>query len=118
MVRAAASGAINYTGADPRNRQWRIRHRLLLAEVERKEDYSLLCAAHQHWLALLSHGNLTEESFADVKQHTRQLLDGIKKTVFPWVEEAVTEKKAENDILDGSTQALIERFKQMQNQQS
>lgn len=90
----------------------------MLSEVERKEDYGLLCAAHQHWLALVAHGNLTEESFADVKTHTRQLLDGIKKTVFPWVEEDVTEKKDKNDILDSSTQALIARFKQMQNTQS
>ena len=115
MVRAAVSGAINYTGADPQNRQWRIRHRLLLKEVERREDYDLLTAAHKHWLAFLSHGNLTEDSFKNVQEKSNALMTDIKDTVFPWLKTDQTEESAKNVTLDTSVQALIDRYKKMQN---
>jgi hypothetical protein len=114
MVRAAVSGAIDYTGADPRNRQWRIRHRLLLSEVERQEDYNLLTTAHRHWLAFLSHGNLTEDSFKNVQSKSNELLTDIKNAVFPWLKSATTEEKPENVTLDSDTQELIKRYRQMQ----
>ena len=115
MVRAAVSGAIDYTGADPRNRQWRIRHRLLIREVERREDYTVLLAAHQHWLALLSHGNLTEESFKNVQDTANSLMSDIKNASFPWIKDSEPEKTPKNVTLDKSTQALINRYKQLQN---
>lgn len=115
MVRAAVSGAIDYTGADPRNRQWRIKHRLLISEVERREDYELLIAAHQHWLALLSHGSLTEGSFKDVQTRTSELLTTIQNTVFPWLTSRNDAAGSENVKLDSGVQALIERYKQLQN---
>ena len=113
MVRAAVSGAINYAGADPRNRQWRVRHQILLAEVERREDYEMLTTAHKHWLALLSHGNLTEESFKAVKKHANEVMGAIQKTSFPLIELKKTEDDPQKDtIVDSSTQNLIERYKQ------
>lgn len=117
MVRAAVSGAINYAGADPRDRHWRLKHRLLLDEVERREDYELLTIAHRHWLALLSHGNLTEESFKAVKKHANEVMGVIQKTTFPWLEAKKAEDGAQKDtIVDSETQSLIERYKQtMQN---
>ncbi len=115
MVRAAVSGAIDYTGADPRNRKWRIKHRLLISEVERREDYDLLTTAHRHWLAFLSHGNLTEESFKNVQDRANELLTDIKDAAFPWLKADTAEKTTENVTLDKSTQALIERYKQLQN---
>lgn len=114
MVRAAVSGAINYTGADPLNRQWRLKHRLLIDEVERQEDYKLLLAAQQHWLALLSHGRLTEESFKSVKKEAGAVLTEIQKTIFPWVAIETSEENTEKAILDERTQALVERYKAMQ----
>jgi hypothetical protein len=117
MVRAAASGAINYAGADPRNRQWRIKHRVLLAEVERREDYELLITAHKHWLALMSHGNLTEDSFRDVKLHANDILGAIQKTVLPWIqapESADAENAVKKDtIVDTGTKELIDRYKEL-----
>lgn len=115
MVRAAVSGAIDYTGADPRNRQWRIRHRLLLREVERREDYNILAAAHKHWLAFLSHGNLTEESFKNVQDKANSLLTDIKDAGFPWLKADASEETPKNVTLDTSTKALIERYKKLQN---
>ena len=114
MVRAAVSGAINYTGADPRNRQWRIRHRLLLSEVERREDYELLTTAHRHWLAFFSHGNLTEDSFKDVQSKSNELLTDIKNATFPWLKSETPEEKPKNVTLDNDVQELINRYRQMQ----
>lgn len=116
MVRAAVSGAINYAGADPRNRQWRLKHRILLEEVERREDYELLTIAHRHWLALLSHGNLTSESFKEVKKQANDVMGVIQQTVFPWLDAKKTEDGEQKDtIVDSETQALIERYKQLKN---
>lgn len=123
MVRAAVSGAINYAGADPRNRQWRIKHRLLLNEVERKEDYELLVTAQRHWLALLAHGNLTEDSFADIKKRSNELLRDIQKTVFPWItpDEAKTEEPSgeepkKDTMLSKDLSDMLERYKALNNE--
>jgi hypothetical protein len=123
MVRAAVSGAIDYAGADPRNRQWRIKHRLLLSEVTRREDYELLTTAHRHWLALLSHGNLTEESFIDIKKRSNALLGDIQKTVFPWVTpvdpnaaETSAEEPKKDTMLSKDLSDMLERYKELNNE--
>lgn len=122
MVRAAVSGAINYAGADPRNRQWRIKHRLLLAEIERRDDYELLTTAHRHWLALLSHGNLVEDSFATTKKRCNELLVDIQKTVFPWIdlnakkpESAGGDEPQKDTMLSKDLSDLLERYKALNN---
>lgn len=123
MVRAAVSGAINYAGADPKNRQWRIKHRLLLNEVERREDYELLVTAQRHWLALLSHGSLTEDSFADIKKRSNELLRDIQKTVFPWIAPADTkptepssEEPKKDTMLSKDLSDMLERYKALNNE--
>ena len=128
MVRAATTGVIDYTGADPRNRQWRIKHLLLLTEMARKEEYELVSAAHRHWLALVAHGSLTEESFGNAKTRSIEILQDIQKTLFPWDNikkpqaaqtTAAEEKEApkstlEKDILvDESAKELIDRYKEL-----
>jgi hypothetical protein len=121
MVRAATSGMIDYTGADPRNRTWRIRHLLLLEDVARREEYAMITAAHQHWLALVAHGSLKEESFNNAKLTAGELLREIQNTLFPWRQpkekpDAKVPVKSDNgkDILvDDSTQALIAKYKQL-----
>jgi hypothetical protein len=124
MVRAAVSGAINYAGADPRNRQWKIKHRLLLTEVERRDDYELLTTAHRHWLALLSHGNLVEDSFANTKKRCNELLVDIQKTVFPWIsldadKTAPTsgEEPQKDTMLSKDLSDMLERYKALNNEQ-
>lgn len=118
MVRAAVSGVIDYTGADPNNRQWRIKHLLTLTEMARREDYELLIAAQRHWLALVAHGNLTEESFGNAKTRAIELLQNIQTALFPWDHpkdgakdtQKASPKKA--IIPDKSAQELIARYKE------
>ena len=114
MVRAAASGVMDYTGADPRNTKWRIKHQLLLSEVARKENLTVVQANYAHRLALLSHGNLTEDSFKNIKQETVDLLRKLHKISFPWAETAEPSSTGQNDtIIDSETARLIERYKKM-----
>lgn len=114
MVRAAASGIIDYTRADPRDRKWRIKHLLLLTELDRRQDNELITRLHTHWLALLSHGNLTEDSFKDAKKKAGELLLEIQRNVTPW---SAPKKEAESadktdTIFDDETSKLIERYKE------
>lgn len=119
MVRAAVSGAIDYTGADPKNRQWRIKHLLTLTEVARRDDHELLQSAHRHWLALVAHGSLTEESFGAVKTRSTKLLEDMQTALFPWdnvKEEQKDETKpdSQNSIMgDKDAQNLIARYKEL-----
>jgi len=114
MVRAAAAGVINYAGADPTNRQWRLKHRLLLQEFSRQQDQQFIETAHRHWLALLAHGSLTEESFGQVKKTANETLDDIQKLVFPWVRPAAEENEPKPaTIVNSSTAELIARYKEI-----
>lgn len=123
MVRAAVSGVIDYTGADPKNRQWRIKHLLTLTEMARREDYELMQAAHRHWLALVAHGSLTEESFGNAKTRAIELLEKIQTAIFPWDNVKEEQKDAAKDtpkaslkkaiMADKSAQELIERYKEL-----
>lgn len=115
MVRAAAAGVVDYKGADPTSRLWRIKHRLLISEFSRRQDQEFIEIAHRHWLALISHGNLTEESFEKVKATANETLTDIQNIVFPWLNDAEAETEAKPATIDGETQKLIERYKQITN---
>lgn len=113
MVRAAVSGAIDYSRADPTDINWRLKQKLVLQEVQRREEVVLLSAVHQQWLAYVAHGSLTEKSFGDVKTAANAALDRLQEAIFPWLE---TPKPADkNDtILDAETQSLVDKYKAWQ----
>ena len=113
MVRAAVSGAIDYARADPLDNRWRIKHRLLISEMQRRENQHLLEYLHQHWCAYVSHGGLEEGSFNKVKKSAANLLADLQKTVFPWSAEVKNENETEdkNSKMDDETQALVKRYK-------
>lgn len=111
MVRAAAAGIFNYANADPTEKNWRIRHRLLLNEIYRREEQQLLLAAHQHWCAYVAHGNLTEDSFSNIKQELTKTFTALHSITFPW--QAATEPQVENSTIDAETQKLIDVYRQM-----
>ena len=112
MVRAAVSGAIDYSQADPTNLHWRLRQKFVLEEIQRREDLRLLEAVQQQWLAYISHGSLTEESFANVKRAANSVLDDLKSAIFPWIERPKPEDQ--KATIDDGTQKLIDQYKEMQ----
>lgn len=115
-MRAAATGALDFSQADPKDIKWRIRQRLVIREIARQEDLRLYDARHRQWLAYVSHGNLRDESYTEVKKFADAALSDIQRTIYPWVKPAVTaaENTGQKDTIDAETRALIERYKQQQ----
>lgn len=114
MVRAAITGAFNYAGSDPTNKQWKIRHRLVIAGMMDQEDKELLQSVHRHWLGYLAHGNLTPDSFERVKNFATDTLQDIKKATYPW--RATEEPQQKNDTITAEDDDLVARFKARQAQ--
>lgn len=117
MVRAAVTGAIDYSRADPTNSNWRLQHILILTELQRQEELKVLEAARQQWLAYVSHGNLTPESFSSVKEHANKTLISLQKAVFPWAKtESAPAPTTTSDgtIIDAETQKLIDNYRAWQ----
>ncbi|NDD52310.1 hypothetical protein EBZ39_00260 [bacterium] len=113
MVRAAVSGAIDYSRADPTDINWRLRQKLVLQEVQRREEVIFLDAVHRQWLAYVSHGSLTDKSFGDVKASANDALDRLQNAIFPWIE--TPKPGPQNDtILDEETQKLVDQYKNLQ----
>jgi hypothetical protein len=112
MVRAAVSGAIDYSRADPTDRNWRLKQNLVLREIQRQEDLHIHTAIHQQWLAYISHGRLTTESFDSVKSQANDALDRLQELILPWVEKTRPKQLSQNDtMLDAETQKLVEQYK-------
>jgi hypothetical protein len=113
MVRAAVSGAVDYSRADPLDNRWRLKHRLLISELQRREAQHMLEYQHQHWCAYVAHGGLQEDSFANVKKSASEILADLQNSVFPWLEtvkkDAETEEK--DSKIDSETQELINKYK-------
>lgn len=75
---------------------------------------------HRHWCAYLSHGGLTEESFANVKRQAGETLIDLQDNVFPWnakprepqkPENENNETEEQNSKIDPETRKMIEKFK-------
>jgi hypothetical protein len=109
MVRAAATGVFNYEGADPTNKHWRIKHRLIINELLNQEDKFLLERVHDHWLGYVAHGGLEKESFERVKDHATSTLKKIKLSVFPWSDRE--EAKGQNATIKPADADLISRYR-------
>jgi len=113
MVRAAVSGAIDYSDADPQNKKWRIKHRLVITEISRRDRQQILERYHEHLCAYLSHSRLTSESFENLKADANSAYEKLKNTIYPWL--APEEKEGVSDApkskIDASTAALIKRYK-------
>lgn len=112
MVRAAVAGAIDYSRADPRSRQWRIKHRLVLSELQRTDDQKILEYRYQQWCAYVSHGSLKEESFGKAKDIVVKTLRALQGLILPW--ETEPEEEAKNSTIDKETQRLIDAYRAKQ----
>ena len=114
MVRAAVSGAIDFSRADPTDRQWRLRLRLILSEIQRREDLCVLAASHQHWAAHLSANFYTVDHFKLIQAAATETLQLINKVVFPWDNEKINKATKKATIIDEDTQKLIDAYKEWQ----
>ena len=112
MVRAATAGAVDYSRADPQSRQWRIKHRLILAELQRSDDQKLLEYYYQQWCSYLGHGALKEESFNKAKSTVIKTLRALELAILPL--ETKPEDKDKNSTIDKETDRLISAYRAKQ----
>lgn len=114
MVRAAASGIINYEDADPRNTAWNIKHKLMITELIRQSRQEVLTRYHSHVCAYLSHSNLTEDSFTKLKENASEAYRQLRENMYPWLDKEKSVKNDDsNSKIDDSTQGLINRYKEV-----
>jgi hypothetical protein len=111
MVRAATTGGFDYRGADPYNKQWRLKHSLILQDVHRLAEAQICQAAHDHWLAYASHSNLEADSWSKVKKHATKALNTLQAAVLPWRPES--EKEGSEDTIEGKYGDLIRQYQEM-----
>jgi hypothetical protein len=111
MVRAATTGAFDYTHADPYSRQWRLKHLLVLGEMTRQADLQVLTSAHEHWLAYVTHSNLDPDSWANCKNQAADTMQAIQSAIFPWFKPEETE--SEKDTITSKYGGLIESYKRL-----
>ena len=111
MVRASVSGAIDYATADPNNKAWQIKHRLVLNEIARREDEKIISAVQQYWLAYVSHSSLEPDSWQKVKDHAADALKSLQNIILPWLEGAEPAEK--KDTIEGKYGGLIKQYREM-----
>lgn len=111
MVRAAVSGAIDYSTADPGNKAWHIKHQLVLKEIARRADEKLIIAVQQHWLSYVSHSSLEADSWQKVKTEATDTLKNLQNIILPWLEGA--ESAVKNDTIEGKYGGLIKQYREM-----
>jgi hypothetical protein len=116
MVRAAASGAIDYSRADPKDINWRIRHRLVIREMQRRNDEELFTAVHRHWLSYISHGRLEPESFENICKRSDTALLDLQRVIYPWaeVEKPKEGQEEQKDTINPETRKLLDGYKRAQ----
>jgi hypothetical protein len=116
MVRAAVTGAFDYTGSDPTNKQWRLRHRLMIAEFENQQVLTVLAAVHNHWCSFIARTTLSQEGIDNVKRFANEALQDIKQVTFPWIETAIT-TAAQRGTISEEDQRLVDRYKELKAQE-
>lgn len=116
MVRAAVSGAMDYTTADPYNKTWRVKHSLILQEITRLDDEKIIQAVQRHWLAYVANSSLEKESWEKVKDHAADALKGLQRNLFPWVK--LEETEAKKDTIEHKYGDLIAQYRAMMAQKN
>ncbi len=98
MCQAAAEGAVDFSRADPRNPHWWMKLRIVLDQVEARNLIEVTKLNHATTAALLSRGDLTEDSINKLRDNAERLVTRVKKERFPWVQfddQAVTQQVVE-----------------------
>jgi len=90
MIRAAATGVIDFTQFDPTSAWWWKRMYMLLGELVAQQHREINLAVHTHWVTLASHSRLSPESFTSTQQHANNALQTLLDSYYPWLENQKT----------------------------
>jgi len=84
MVRAAASGMIDFSKFDPWDNWWWKKLSWIMSELADQQGREVTLAQHNHWITMCSHGGLTEDSFEDCKASASQAYTRLLQLTYPW----------------------------------
>lgn len=86
MVRAAATGVIDFREADPFDSWWQRRLHWILEEIDNQDYRKLLAIQHNHWITLMGN-RVNEEGWEKAYEHARSALNLATQYTFPWYKE-------------------------------
>lgn len=109
MVRAAATGAIDFAQADPRDKYWWRRLRWITDTIAREDDYRLTEAQHRHWVTVFANGQLNDESFENAKSNAQEYLNRLVIHRYPEYEQQL-QNEAYLQTREGALAAWREQF--------
>lgn len=90
MVRAAVTGAIDFSKSDPYDRRWTLRLRLVIDEMIRQSSLQFVGILHQHYMACMAIPNLQPDSFKQMRNSENELLEVIISRLEPWNKDQVS----------------------------
>lgn len=116
MVRAAATGAIDFSRADPNDRWWWKRTNFILDEVARRDRLEWLRANAQHYAGIMANSRLDNDSFQKTQEGSLELVNSVYKVLFPWQSDVSLQQdlvetwtSTFGDINSPETQEMIEK---------
>ena len=93
MCQAAATGAVDYARADPRDRLWWARLAIVTAQIADRNRDEIARLDHANAVATLAIG-LTEKGMEQAFARAAKVIDDVFRRRFPWVLEAESAKAA------------------------
>lgn len=106
-VRAHLAGAIDFREARLRDVAWWRRANVILRGLAQRQDVEVIRTAYEFQLALLSNGNLTEDSFKKFQDLAKETCNEIVNALHPWASKSVEAVKQQE------VTGLIEMYKQL-----
>jgi hypothetical protein len=107
MIKAAATGAVDYSHADPQDKYWWRRLRWITDAMAAEDDYRLIEAQHRHWVTIFANGQLDANSFDNAKANAQHYLTQLIGFRYP--EYA---KKLEQEAFRGSREGALQAFRE------
>lgn len=108
MVRAAATGAIDFAKADLDDKWWWRRLGWILDELETSGLRQVYAARHMHYITTHSNASLNEESFDKTAEFAAENLQRMTVSLFPWLEEELA--KAPTSHIDEAVSWFREEY--------
>ena len=89
MVRAAVSGAVDFTRCDPRDSQWWRKLYWIVDELGKSERREIARVRSSHWATLFTNAKLGKEGFETTLTAATDSLEEYVRLALPWASEKV-----------------------------
>lgn len=109
MVRAAATGAMNFADADPRDKYWWRKLRWTVDAISKEDDYKLVEAQHRHWVTIFANSSLDDDGFNTAKANAQDYLSRLIIARYPEYKDTLA-RAARAQTREGALEAYREKF--------